>query len=263
MSIIETLLFNQFASFTLVLARLGAMIMTAPIFSSKAIPMRARALLAVAIALLVTPLVSANPPTDITHLLTLAQYLISEALIGFLLGFGVSVFIGGIQVTGQIVSQLGGTAIASTYDPTAESNLSVYSQAFYFLTLAMFVLLDGHRMMMDALLNTYTWLPLGRASLGTSYVEVLTTLLSQSFELGLRAAAPAMTALLLSTLVLGLIGRTMPQINILAVGFGVNSLLTLGCLFITIGTIAWAFPQQAGAALDLLQDALRGSMAPT
>ena len=124
----------------------------------------------------------------------------------------------------------------------------------------MFVLLDGHRLVMDALLDTYHSIPPGRASLGDTYVEALTTLLSQSFLLGIRAAAPTMTALLLATLVLGLIGRTMPQINILAVGFGINSLLTMGRLFVSLGTVAWAFPQQMTAAIELLRGTLRNSL---
>ncbi|MCA9231924.1 MAG: flagellar biosynthetic protein FliR [Planctomycetales bacterium] len=260
---LETLLYHHFATFTLVLARVGALVMTAPVFSSKAIPLQARALLTVALTLLCTPLVGGHPPADLTNLLTFARYLASEALIGLLLGFGVTLLIGGIQVTGQIVSQLGGTALADVFDPTLDANLSVFSQIFYFLTLVMFLLLDGHRLLMDALLDTYAWLPPGQANLGTTYVEAITTLLSQSFVLGIRAAAPAMTALLLATLVLGLVGRTMPQINILAVGFGINSLLTLGCLFTTLGAIAWAFPQQAGAAIDLLREALHSAANPT
>jgi len=62
--------------------------------------------------------------------------------------------------------------------------------------------------------------------------------------------------------VLGLVGRTMPQINILAVGFSVNSLLMLGSLLLSIGAIAWAFPQQAVAAVDLLRNALHDTIAP-
>jgi flagellar biosynthetic protein FliR len=263
MPLLETLLLNQFAAFTLVLARVGALIMVAPIFGSKAIPIRVRALLAVSITLLTTPLVATHSPVDMTNLLVFAKFMASEALIGFLLGFGITLLLSGVQLAGQIVSQLGGTALADVFDPTLDANVSIFSQFFYFLTIAMFVMLDGHRLLMDALLDTYTWLPVGKASLGPSYVDALTTLLSHSFTLGIRAAAPTMTALLMATLVLGLIGRTMPQINILAVGFGINSLLTLGCLFTTIGAIAWAFPQQAASAIDLLQDALRGSMAPT
>jgi flagellar biosynthetic protein FliR len=85
----------------------------------------------------------------------------------------------------------------------------------------------------------------------------MTTLLSQSFSLGIRAAAPAMAALLLATLVLGLISRTVPQINILAVGFNINALLTLGGLAVSLGAISWAFPQQAAEALSMLQQAIR------
>ena len=262
MPYLETLLFNQFATFTLVLARVGALVMTAPIFSSKAIPITSRALMTVTITLLLTPLLATTPPSDMTNLLVYARYLASEALVGLLLGFGITIFLGGIQLTGQIISQLGGTALADVFDPTLDASLSVYSQLFYFLTLVMFVLLDGHRLVMDALLDTYTWLPPGGAALGVTYVDALTTLLTQSFLLGLRAAAPAMTALLLATLVLGLVGRTLPQINILAVGFGVNSLLTLGCLFTSIGAIAWAFPQQATSALEVLRNALHTSIAP-
>ena len=261
MPLLESLLFNQFAVFTLVLARVGALIMTAPVFSSAGIPIRARALLAVAITLLVTPLVSAAPPAAMTNLLVYARYLTSEALIGLLLGFGITLLLSGIQLTGQIISQLGGTALADVFDPTLNSNVSVYSQLFYFITIAMFVLLDGHRLVMDALLDTYTWMPPGQASLGTTYVDALTMLLSQSFLLGIRAAAPTMTALLLATLLLGLVGRTMPQINILAVGFSVNSLLTLGCLFTTLGAIVWAFPLEAASALDELREAIARSVA--
>ena len=258
---LESLLFNHFAVFTLVLARVGALIMTAPIFGSAAIPIRARALLAVAITLLITPLVSTTPPEGMTNLLVYGRYLASEALVGLLLGFGVTLLLSGIQVTGQIISQLGGTALADVFDPTLESNASIYSQLFYFITIAMFVLLNGHHLVMDALLDTYTGIPPGQASLGTTYVEALTTLLSHSFLLGIRAAALTMTALLLATLLLGLIGRTMPQINILAVGFSVNSLLTLGCLFTTLGAIVWAFPLEASSALDVLREAIARSVA--
>ena len=121
----------------------------------------------------------------------------------------------------------------------------------------MFVLLGGHRLIVEAVLDTYVWLPPGAARMGQSYVEALTAVLGQSFLLGVRAAAPAMTALCLSTLVLGLIGRTLPQINILVVGFGVNALLTLSCLFVSIGAIAWAFPQQAAAILEQLTQAVQ------
>jgi flagellar biosynthesis protein FliR len=253
---LDQLLLLHLGTFTLVLGRVGALVMAAPIFGSKGVPIQGRALIALMISLLVTPLVATQATVGLSSLLVFSKYLLSEVLIGLLLGFGITVLLNGIQITGQIVSQLGGTALADVFDPNVDENISVFSQLFYFLTLTMFVLLDGHRIVLDALLDTFTQFPPGKAALGSTYVEVLSTLMVQSFALGIRAAAPAMTALLLATLVLGLIGRTLPQINILAVGFGVNSLLTLGSLFTSIGVIAWAFPQQTTAAVDLLRSAI-------
>lgn len=263
MSLLETLLVNQFATFVLVLARIGALVMTAPIFGTRAAPVQARGFLAVALALIVTPLFGGAPPAGVDNLLVFGRYLLNETLLGLLLGLGIMILLSGVQLTGQIISQLGGTALADAFEPTLEENVPVFSQLLYFLTLAMFVLLDGHRLLTEAVLDTYVWLPPGRSALGQSYVTALTTLLRQSFLLGIRAAAPAMTALLLATLVLGLIGRTLPQINILVVGFSVNALLTVGCLFVSLGAIAWAFPQQATIAIDLLRDAIRAAVPKT
>ncbi|MBX3426563.1 MAG: flagellar biosynthetic protein FliR [Pirellulales bacterium] len=253
---LETLLLHQFGAFVLVLARVGAVVMTAPLLSTKAAPLHARAFLAVGLALIVTPLQTGSVVGPLESLVGLAWSIVGEALLGALLGLGITILLSGIQLTGQIVSQIGGTAVAESYDPALDENVSVYGQFFYFLALAMFVLLDGHVMMVEAILETYAWLPPGRAAWGQSYVDAATTLLGQSFLLGIRASAPAMTALLLATLVLGLVGRTLPQINVLAVGFSVNALTTLAALVVSIGAIALTFPQRAIDAITLIREAI-------
>lgn len=257
MSVLESVLVSQFATFVLVLARVGGLIATAPIFGSKAAPFQARALLAITISLIVAPLHASAAPVGVDHMLAFGKFVLMETLLGLLLGLGIMILFSGIQLTGQIVSQLGGTALSEGFDVNIDENVPVYGQLFYFITLAMFVLLGGHRLLIEALLDTYVWLPPGKAVLGESYVTALTTLIGHSFVLGIRAAGPAMVALLLATLVLGLIGRTVPQINILAVGFSINALLTLVGLFVSLGGICWAFPQQVGAAIDLLRGAIR------
>jgi flagellar biosynthetic protein FliR len=80
--------------------------------------------------------------------------------------------------------------------------------------------------------------------------------MTQAFVLGIRAAAPLLTALLLANLILGLISRTLPQINVIAVGFGVNSLLTLGLMMLTIGAAAWVFQDPSVDVMGRIQEAL-------
>ncbi len=126
------------------------------------------------------------------------------------------------------------------------------------MSLGVFVIIDGHRRVMGALLDTFSWLPPGGGGMPESVTETLSTLVAQSFVLGLRAAGPAMAALLVATLVLGLFSRTLPQLNILTLGFGFNSMITLGAIIVSLGAVAWAFQEEIEPVLASLLEAWRG-----
>lgn len=238
---LETFLAGRFMVFTLVLARTSTLVMSAPMFSSAGLPRHVRAIIAVAISLLVTPvfLHTALPPVE--QIYDYARLLANEALTGLLLGLSINIMFSGIEVAGQIISQMSGLSIANVFNPAFEEDVSVFSQLFYFLAMAVFVAIGGHRLVIEALLDTFAQAPPGSVMLGADVVEVLSNVVAQSFALGIRAAAPLLTALLVSNIVLGLISRTLPQINVIAVGFGVNSLLALGMLFLSLGAAAWTF----------------------
>jgi flagellar biosynthetic protein FliR len=256
---LETFLVSRFMVFTLVLARTGSLISTAPIFGTMALPRQVRALIAVTMSLLVTPAFLSTSMPPVENLAGYGKMMANEVLIGLLLGLGINIFFAGVQVAGQVVSQLSGMSLAEAYNPGFQEESSIFSQLFYFITMAVFVAIGGHRMVTQSLLDTFTALPPGHAALGTTYVEVITNIITQAFALGIRAAAPLMTALLLSNLVLGLISRTLPQINVIAVGFGLNALLTMGLLFLSIGAAAWAFQDPTLDVMQRIQEALVAS----
>lgn len=256
MSFAWTYLYDQFVVFTLVTARVGALVMTAPILNSSAIPRHIRAFLVIAISLIVTTFHLGTRPDIGENLLSYGWTMSGEILIGLLLGLGVSILFSGIQLAGQFISQLSGMAFAEIVSPGSDNSSPVVTNLLHFVTMAVFVLIGGHREMMEALLDTYTWAPPGQGIIAGSYLDALVSALTQSFVMGIRAAAPAMAALLLSTLVLGLIGRTMPQINILAVGFGINTLLMLGCVMLSIGTLAFTFQDETSNTLERLKESV-------
>jgi flagellar biosynthetic protein FliR len=256
---LDGFLISRFMVFTLVLARTGAMVMIAPIFSTQSLPRRVRALIAVTMSLLVAPAFLGTAMPAIEDIGEYGRLLASEALVGLLLGFGMIILFSGIQVAGQIVSQLSGLSLAEVFSPGFEEEVSVFSQLFYFVTMAVFVAVGGHRTMTAALLDTFAAAPPGHAGLGSNFVDVLVSVLTQSFALGIRAAAPLMAALLLSNLVLGLISRTLPQINVIAVGFSVNSLLAMALMFLSIGAVAWTFQDPTLEVLEHLREALVAS----
>jgi flagellar biosynthesis protein FliR len=257
---LESFLTGRFLIFTLVLTRTGALVATAPIFGATGVPRQAKVIFAVMISLLVMPVHLGASLVPMSSLGDYARLVVNEALVGLFLGIGITVLFSGIQVAGQIASQMSGLSLGDLVSPGFDEDVSVFSQLFYFLALAVFVAIGGHRMVMAGLLETFAWAPPGHAALHGDFVEVFTSIAAQSFALGIRAAAPMVVSLLLATIVLGLISRTLPQINIIAVGFGINSLLALGALFLSVGIIAWAFQDPALATIERLQEIVRPDM---
>lgn len=248
---------NQFLCFTLVLVRVSTLVMIAPIYGTNEVPAKIRVLLAVALAMLVAPL-HWNELTQLPD--NIAGYLVlvgAEALVGLSLGLGVLILFSGIQVAGHVISQMSGLQLADVFSPGLNDNVPVISQLLYFVALAVFVTIGGHRSVMEALLDTYVYLPLGHGGFSRSMSEAMVSLLSESFVLGVRAAAPAMVALLLATLILGLISRTLPQLNVMALGFGISAIATLVTLGMSMTDASWLFQEHLQSALDTIVGALR------
>jgi flagellar biosynthesis protein FliR len=256
---LETFLVSRFVIFTLVLTRTGTLLMTAPLFGSQVMPRRVRAILAVAMSLIVAPVFLHTSIPPVEHFAQYGLLLSNEALVGLLLGLGMNLLFSGIQVAGQIVSQMSGLSLADVFNPAIEEDVSVFSQLFYFLTLAVFVAIGGHRIVIEALLETFAAAPPGHAALGDTYLEVLVGIVTQSFVLGIRASAPLLVALLLSNILLGLLSRTLPQINVIAVGFGLNSFLALGMLCVSVGAAAYTFQEPTIDVLHQLSDVIVAS----
>jgi flagellar biosynthesis protein FliR len=244
--------------FSLVFARVAGLVMTAPIFGSTDVPKRVRILLALALAALVAPLqtleLAHDPRTPVDYLLLT----VGETLVGATIGVGITLLFSGLQVAGQIVNQMSGMQLADVYNPSLQENVPIFSQLLYYVALAVFVTIGGHRRVMTALLDSFVTLPAGGGTMPPEIGEMLTTLAAQSFRLGVQAATPVMVAMLLATLVLGLISRTLPQLNVMNMGFGINALITLGGMALSLGTMAWVFQEQIDPMLNLLVEIFRG-----
>ncbi len=245
--------------FSLVLARTSGMLLVAPVLSGVEVPMQVRALLAVALAMLCTPLqmATAAPPEAVTAF-DFALVVGGELLIGLMLGLGVSIVLVGFQVAGYMIGQLGGMSLAEVLNPTLDTEVPLMAQFLHLLALAIFLLLGGHRLLMAALLDTFDALPPGSEVWSAALTETLTTILAQSFSLGIRGAAPAVAALLLATFAMGVLSRTLPQLNLMSLGFGVNALATLGTLWVSVGSLVYLLDEQLQPTVQAVLEALGG-----
>ncbi len=173
-----------------------------------------------------------------------------EALVGLMLGLGVRILFASMQVAGGLISQMSGLQLAEVFNPGAGAAVPVFSQLLFLVSTAVFLVIGGHREMIEALLDTFRWLPAGQVAGGQSAVAAVTALVAQSFILGVRAAAPAVVALLLSTLIVGFVSRTLPQLNIMSLGFGINALVAVAAVGMSLGGACWIFQEQLQPVLQ-------------
>ncbi len=240
---------QQFFLFTLVFFRTSGLVIAAPGYGSSEIPLQIRALFAFALALVLTPLQSPSNWSAPPGMLGYALLTAGELALGFVLGLGVAVILLGVELGGDLIARMGGVMMSDVYDPSAESDVPVFSRLLFLLALTVYLVVGGHRLLLEGLIESFHALPPGRVLNAEQYPALLVDLVTQSFVLGIRVGAPAATALLTATLVLGLISRTLPQLNLLMLGFGINAVVAVGALLLTIGLAAQVFEQHLDTAM--------------
>ncbi len=244
MSPLITSQLDQIVIFSLVLTRIGMLVFILPMFGSSSVPMQARAILAIAIALILTPVYAGALPSPPENLMMLGLMLARESMLGLALGLAVMILLAGMQLAGSIISQMSGMTLADVANPTFDTSVPIFSQLLEMLSLAIFFSLGGHRLVMTALLDTFKFMPPGQATFPEEAVEMLATIFTHSFEIGIRAAAPAIISLLLAILVVALISRTLPQLNSVAVGLNFNAMIVLAILALSLGSAAMVFQEE-------------------
>lgn len=242
--------------FVLVLARVAGMYSVLPVLGALNIPYQFRAFAAIASAFVIAPtaVLKAGPiaPQSLVDLGVLVGH---EAAVGMLIGYGVNILFGGMQLAGQVISQTSGMSLADAFDPTLDTNVPIFSQLLDVTALAVFVTIGGHRDVIGALFLSFETIPPGQFGIGETALDSLLIVLQSSFLTGVRAAAPVMVTLLLSVLIVGLISRTLPQLNTISLGFGFNAMILLAALAFTLGSAVWAFQDEADSALRTMQGA--------
>lgn len=252
-------LFQAFANLplvALVAGRLAGMVLMQPVLGALIVPMQIRVLLIVGLTLVVAPL--AHPPTNWPATLGgLALGLASELLIGALLGLIMRASFIGLEVGGMLIAQESGLAFGQIADPTSGQEQTVLSALYVQLAAVVFLILDGHRAVLTAILDTFATLPLleGGAVLAGGHLPLVDAL-GLAFEIGVRVAAPAVLAMFLVNLALGFVGRTVPQLNITTVGFAVKGMLGFLVMASALPAAMENFAEGIATCLDWVRELL-------
>jgi len=244
----------QIMSFAVVLFRVAGIMVFAPFYSSGVFPAQIKVIIPLVVALTLAPMVPQAQVGGDFGLAQLVGAMFGEALIGMVLGLTASFIFGGLQLAGQIIGFQLGFSIVNVIDPQSAVESSVISILNNFIGLTLFLLMNGHHWFFSAVSESFTYLPVGGVHLSGALTDEILRLSGQVFVSGLRIAAPVVAVTIIADVVLGIIGRAAPQINILIVGMPVKTLVGLATLSVAL----YFLPTFLGASfLQMSHDLLR------
>lgn len=240
--------------FILLLFRVLGVVGAAPVFGGVQVPLQAKLALGLALTVLLYPLALADPASfpvipSWFHLLGLA---VQEVLLGLFLGFMAQFVFFAVQFAGQLVGMQMGFGIVGVLDPDSGAQISIIAQLQYTVAIVLFLLLNGHHLVLQSLWQSVELLPIGGAHLDGLLLEEGIRQSGRVLTLGVQLAAPVLAALLLAEVAMGVIARTVPQMNIFIVGFPVKIALGVFMLVMTLPMLGPWLDQQTRATATLL-----------
>ena len=212
------------------LARLLGLVSAAPLFSNRIVPMRVRLAIGLAIAMAVLPALPAMPQVPDNSMLLMA-ILVQQMFIGIAMGFMMRLVFAAVDVAGELIGLQMGLSFAVFFSPQTGGQTAVITEFLGLVALLVFVALNGHLMLLEALVASFEWLPVGAMPDADGWLLIV-RYAAVMFASGLMMALPMVAALLITNIALGVLTRAAPQLNLFAVGFPVT--LSVGFLVLLL-----------------------------
>ena len=222
------------------LTRITAFLLAAPIFGTRVVSGKVRLVLGAMLTLLVAPLLPPLPAFDGLSYLTLITTL-QQVLIGLAMGFVFQVVFQVFVMAGQYIAMKMGLGFASMNDPANGVTVTIISQFYLLATTLLFLSVNGHLLLIQVIIDSFSVLPVGTVGLSGSDYYKIVNLGGWMFSSGLTIALPILTALLMVNIAFGVMSRSAPQINIFVVGFPITLMFGLLVMWLVLPAFLPAF----------------------
>jgi flagellar biosynthesis protein FliR len=232
---------SQFVIYLLLFVRITSMIVVAPILGHDVVPVQFKVALGFFLALVFYPVAAAHSPMPDTRLLPLAVTALREVAVGLTIGFVLGLLLAGARFAGNIIGYSMGFSMANVFDPESGQQVSIIDQFMYLVTIMVFLLLNGHHFVLEALHLSYLAVPIGGLTMNSALGEGMIRLTGLVFVVGMKLAAPIIVALFLIDIGMAVLARVVPQMNIFMVSFPLKIAVGLIMLMATGPMIIYVF----------------------
>lgn len=223
---------TQIATFLLVLTRVGGIFTTAPVFSNFHITPMVRVTIAVALSFVFLPMAKYNPAG--LDFLPFAMAIAKEAIVGIAMGFFASLLFAAVHMAASMIDLQIGFSFGSVVDPMNREQNAVLGQFYNMVAVLLFLAINGHHMMITGLAESFSVLPLGQLSYTPALAGGVTQTFTVVFFAAMKIGVPVVGAVFLTDVALGILSRTVPQLNVLVVGMPAKIAVGLIAIFIML-----------------------------
>ncbi len=220
---------SRLLTYFLIIMRMGGLFFTAPVFSSSTLNNQVRMILVLIISLLLLPIVTPVTITD-PNLLWLVVSVAKEILIGVCIGGMTSLLFAGLQLGGYLVDYQMGFGMVSVIDPASNANVSFSGQVYNLLGTLIFLGIYGHHIFLRAVGQSFEYMPIGDFTFNQDGLMFVLSMFITIFVVAIQLTAPIFMALMITNVVMGIMARLVPQMNIMVIGFPVK--ITIGALML-------------------------------
>lgn len=223
---------NKYEIFLMILVRMTGLFLVTPIFSRNNIPN----IMKIGFSFLCSIILVNVLDIEVLELAPYELIILSlkELLVGLMLGFISYLFFSSLYLAGQVIDMQIGFGMVNIFDPQNNIQVPVMGTYYYLISMLLFLIFDGHHILLDALVQSYEYIPVGQFKFINDIISQLIRILSKSFMLGFKISAPILASIFLADVLLGILAKTMPQMNVFIVGMPLKILVGLATIIITL-----------------------------
>ena len=247
---------NQYAWIgALLFSRLAAVLMIAPGWGEQAAPPSLRLGLAVLVTATLAPTLIMSAPAMPTSFIMAIPMILSEVLIGIILGLGARIMMSALQVAGATAGLASGLSFAQQVDPIASQTAAIFSGFFSLMGVVLLMAAGLHRVMIEAAADSYKMFPPGAFPPIGDATEFMIEAVSSAFRLGIQIAAPVLIFSLVFNVALGLVSRLIPQVQVFMTAMPLSVMLGLAMIALGLGggMMVWLEAMQTQMRLFTVQ----------
>jgi flagellar biosynthesis protein FliR len=237
--------------YVLVLFRIAGMMIWAPLLGSTLIPKRLKAMIACVLAASIAPTLSVTaviPQSPWNLAVAIGGEIAFGAAIGLILSL---VFVAG-QWAGEMIGQQMGLNLGQTLNPQFGGGGSVVGDLYFFLALLVFLSIGGHMALIKGVFDSFTALPLLTVSADRPLFDTIVSVFQGAMVLAMQLAAPMLVTMLVVDMILGFVGKTLPQLNIMTAGISVRTLAGMLVLIVGLGLTSTIIRTQLLGAIHVV-----------